>query len=70
MYADFSFTLMLSNPCPIATLTSVIESPFTDMKYILGEKAESQALNIGEIIGINTLIDCGPINFEFFDEND
>ena len=40
------------------------------MRYTLGRDSMKQPFDVNQLIGIDTLIDCGPINIEFIDENE
>ena len=47
---DFTFRLTLTDPCPFATLLSVQEFPFVDLRYVLGRDPVIQPFDYAKLV--------------------
>ena len=52
-------------------MSNKVESnPFEDVVYLLGGEEVFQYVAKEGLVGLDTLVDCGPVKFEFFaDDN-
>jgi len=60
-----TFDLKLVDPCPTATIT-LKSSPFVDESKILGAAETTQAWNLSSMYAINTLVNCGSFDLQFY----
>ena len=66
---DFTYTIILTDPCPTASFVTLNSRPFDDMVYVLGEAEQTQRFDVDKIVKLNTQVDCGVVSFVFMDEN-
>ena len=62
---SFTINLLLVDPCPTVDL-GLKQSPFINTSYVLVEPAMQQPWKVDDLISPQTLVDCGPISVEFF----
>ena len=66
--ADFTYSLILTDPCNTASLNVFQQEPLIDMQYDLGTEKVTQKFNVNDIFSLETNVDCGVISLEFTDE--
>ena len=62
--------MRLVDPCPGVELKIVEPDPFRNMTYLLGDPQLDQFWSIDNLISKDTLVDCGPLTVEFFNDDD
>ena len=67
--ATATFVMTLVDPCPTTQLTINQPDPFEDQTYILRATQIDQLWNIDNLISKVTLVDCGGLTVEFFNED-
>ena len=60
--------MTLVDPCP-TTLLTIDPDPFEDKTYNLRDPQINQPWDIDNLIRKATLVDCGPITVEFFNDD-
>ena len=60
-----TFDLKLVDPCSTATIT-LSASPFVDETKILGAAETTQTWNLSSMYAINTMVNCGALELEFY----
>ena len=65
--AEVDLKLTLKNPCQKALFQTHLTSPFQDSSYTIGVNSIEFAFDKNELVKINTLVDCGPIEIDFVD---
>ena len=60
--------LNLIDPCPTATF-SFQSSPFKNATYVLRDTELVQPWQDSDLYALDTLVDCGPITVEFFNND-
>ena len=61
--------MTLVDPCPTTVLTIIDPDPFEDKTYNLRDPQIDQFWDIDNLITKATLVDCGPITVEFFNDD-
>ena len=56
------------DPCPTATLT-LVSNPFVDEIYVLRDPTEFQSWDFSTLVTSSTLVDCGPYDINFFNDD-
>mgnify|MGYP000911651394 FL=1 len=67
--ATATFVMTLVDPCPTTLLTINQPDPFEDQTYILRATQIDQLWNIDNLITKVTLVDCGGLTVEFFNDD-
>ena len=67
--ATATFVMKLVNPCPTTLLTVNNPAPFVTQTYILRDPQINRVWNIATIVTKGTLVNCGTLIVEFFDNN-
>ena len=57
------------NPCPRSYLSNLLETPFNDVIYLLGEVENMQEVAKQDLVALDTKVNCGPIIFEFYSDS-
>ena len=65
---SFTVNLVLTDPCPTSTLT-LSATPFVDSTYVLRDPSQAQSWVDLNLYTVDTLVDCGPIQVEFFNDD-
>ena len=64
-----TFIMTLVNPCPTTVLMINEPIQFMDQTYTLRDAKIEQIWDIDSLITKETLVDCGEISVEFFNED-
>ena len=64
-----TFTVTLVDPCPTTLLTINNPVPFVTGECVLRDNQIERVWDIDALVSRATLVDCGPLTVEFFDEN-
>ena len=67
--ATATFVMTLVDPCLTTQLTIIDPDPFEDQTYILRAAQIDQIWNIDNLITKDTLVDCGALTVEFFNDD-
>ena len=64
-----TFVMTIVDPCPTTQLTINNPASFTDFTYVLRDPQKDRAWDIGTVLTKATLVDCGDVTVEIFNDD-